>query len=226
MPTNLLPGASPVDVSPISPDAQFARVDQGVDFSQAEPYGAIGAGTITSAGPARFVAPGAFGAYAVFEHLDAPIHVGGSSYSDVYYAEEQPLVSKGQRVAAGAPILAAGAAELGFAPGGQVPPLVGGVGQNTQATQPGEDFRTEVNLLSGGLIGPGTVAGISNAGPATAIQGALPGASTAAVGVTGQVARALIRVLEFLAGAFLIWLGIKTFGKAVLTPAVAAVKLV
>lgn len=77
----------------------------------------------------------------VYITLDHPITVNGRTYSQVYYAELQPLVKVGQRVRAGEPVVAGGAGELGFASNnGPVAQLAGGFGAGTQASVAGHDF--------------------------------------------------------------------------------------
>jgi len=138
--------------SPVSASAQFERVDQGVDYLQSSPYRAVAAGTITHTSPPGSWAGGT--GEAVYEHLDQPVTVDGRTYSDVYYAEEHPLVQQGQRVRAGDPVMEGGGSELGFARGtSPAAPLVGGLGAGTQATQAGQDFLAFVR--GGGSAQPG-----------------------------------------------------------------------
>lgn len=123
--------------SPISAGAQFARVDQGVDYSQPDPYVAIGPGRV-------YAVTGGFAGgtgQAVYYKLDKPVLVGGRAYQELYVAETSPLVKAGQRVKEGQPVASGGAAELGFASGtSPAAPLVGGLGSGTQPSQEGYDF--------------------------------------------------------------------------------------
>ena len=129
-----------VRVSPIGPNAKFARIDQGVDWNQSEPYRAIGSGTVVKIDHGfTGIAPGDdWGIYIVLDH---PVSVNGRTYSEVYYAETAPLVKLNQRVKAGQPVSQGGAAEIGFAHNGApVAALVGGLGAGTQKSSAGQDF--------------------------------------------------------------------------------------
>ena len=127
---------------PVSKNTQFARVDQGVDYSQSEPYVAIGSGTVYHIGSGFAGGTGK----AVYIRLDHPVLVNGRVYREIYYAETTPLVKVGQHVKAGQPIQSGGGAEIGFAHGnGPAAPLVGGLGSGTQATKQGSDFFDFVN---------------------------------------------------------------------------------
>lgn len=132
----------PQIVSPVGKNAQFARVDQGVDYSQNEPYVAIGSGTVYAIGHGFAGPAGQKGReFAVYIRLDHPITVNGRTYREVYYAETTPLVRVGQHVRAGQPVSAGGAAEIGFAHGAApAAPLVGGLGAGTQSSVAGHDF--------------------------------------------------------------------------------------
>lgn len=131
-------------VSPIGKNASFERVDQGVDWMQAEPYVAVANGRVTAITRGWHGGTG----IGVYITLDHPITVNGRTYSQVYYAELRPLVKVGQRVRAGQPVVAGGAGELGFAANnGPVAPLTGGLGAGTQASVAGHDF---LALATGG----------------------------------------------------------------------------
>jgi hypothetical protein len=132
-----------VRVRPISKNAKYARVDQGVDYEQSENYVSVGSGTVIRIAPHSFA--GGTGD-SVYIRLDKPIKVNGRTYNEVYYAEQTPLVSLGQKVKAGQPVMKGGGAELGFADNGHpVAPLQGGLGAGTQDTQAGHDFLAFVN---------------------------------------------------------------------------------
>jgi hypothetical protein len=148
--------------SPVDPGSDVARVDQGVDYSQSDPYRAVAAGTVTKISPAGSWAGGT--GEAVYEQLANPIVVGGRSYSQVYYAEEHPLVALHQSLQAGQPVMQGGGAEIGFASGGNpVAPLVGGLGSGTQSTQPGYDFQT---FASQHPSAPGSPSSVTSGGTA------------------------------------------------------------
>ena len=124
-------------IAPVTPNAAFARVDQGVDYYQRQPYLAVGPGRV-------YAVTGGFSGgtgKAVYYQLDTPVTVNGRTYNQLYVAETTPLVKVGQRVKAGTPLATGGSAELGFA-NGRTPyaPLVGGLGADTRPTQPGQDF--------------------------------------------------------------------------------------
>lgn len=124
-------------VSPVGKGASFERVDQGVDWSQAEPYVAVANGRVSAITRGWHGGTG----IGVYITLDHPITVNGRTYSQVYYAELRPLVKVGQRVRAGQAVVAGGAGELGFASNnGPVAPLAGGFGAGTQASVAGHDF--------------------------------------------------------------------------------------
>ena len=124
-------------LSPVTSNAAFARVDQGVDYYQRQPYLAVAPGRV-------YAVTGGFAGgtgKAVYYELDTPVTVNGRSYKQLYVAETTPLVKVGQRVKEGTPLATGGSAELGFA-NGRTPaaPLVGGLGAGTQATREGHDF--------------------------------------------------------------------------------------
>lgn len=118
------------------PDAQFARVDQGVDFVSHAPVHAVASGTIESVSKGMAGGTGDI----IKERLDQPVTVNGHTYDEVYYSEESPLVRQGQHVSAGSPVMAPGGNELGFLQNGRFAPLIGGLGAGTQPTQMGADF--------------------------------------------------------------------------------------
>ena len=154
-------------VSPVAPDATFARVDQGVDYSQKEPYVSPGAGRVYAIGTGFAGPKGQPGAnMAVYIKLDKPILVGNRAYDQIYIAETNPLVKVGQRVRAGQAVAAGGAAEIGFAHGASpLAPLEGGLGAGTKATGPGADFLKFVK--GAGHQGPevGSIPGTRSAQP-------------------------------------------------------------
>lgn len=153
--------------SPIAPNAQYERVDQGVDYTQSTPYRAVGSGVVYHVGSGFVGGTG----QSVYIRLDKPIVVNGRSYREVYYAETKPLVKVGQRVKEGQPVAGPGAAELGFASGGgPAAPLVGGLGAGTQPSQQGQDFYTFVH----------------GAPPASTAVAAVPAGSPLAVGSPQQ----------------------------------------
>lgn len=137
MPKRKPRGSNQRIVSPIRKGATFERVDQGVDWSQAEPYVAIADGKVTAISRGWHGGTG----IGVYITLDHPITVNGRTYDQVYYAELRPLVKVGQRVHAGEAVVAGGAGELGFAHNnGPVAPLTGGFGAGTQSSVAGHDF--------------------------------------------------------------------------------------
>lgn len=124
-------------ISPVTANAAFARVDQGVDYYQRQPYLAVGDGKV-------YAITGGFAGgtgKAVYYELDTPVVVNGRSYKQLYVAETTPMVKVGQRVKEGQALSSGGSAELGFADGARpAAPLVGGLGAGTQATREGHDF--------------------------------------------------------------------------------------
>lgn len=137
MPRNRRRPSRPGWVSPVGKGASFERIDQGVDWSQAAPYVAVANGRVSAISRGWHGGTG----IGVYITLDKPITVNGRTYSQVYYAELQPLVRVGQRVRAGQPVAAGGAGELGFASNnGPVAPLAGGLGAGTQESVAGHDF--------------------------------------------------------------------------------------
>lgn len=129
-------------VSPVAPNAAFARVDQGVDYQQRQPYVSPGAGRVYHVGHGFHGGTG----QSVYIELDKPIVVHGRSYKQIYVAETTPLVKKGDKVKAGDPVASGGAAELGFANGtSPAAPLIGGFGAGTKQSQEGQDFLLFVN---------------------------------------------------------------------------------
>jgi hypothetical protein len=133
-------------VSPVQKSAAFARIDQGVDYSQQGQYVALGSGVI------QRIASGWSGGTgkAVYVKLDNPITISGITYDGYYVAETNPLVHEGQKVNVGQPIATGGSAELGFLVNGAPTPLQGGLGASTQPTQAGKDFYSFVKGLLGG----------------------------------------------------------------------------
>lgn len=127
--------------SPINPAASFGRIDQGVDYSQTDPFRAIGSGTIYRIDPNFYK-----GTPAVYQRLDQPVRINGRTYSEVYYAETDALVTEHQRVVAGQPVIAAGSAEIGFANGGV--PFAHSVYNEGDVTQAGQDFAALLELLA------------------------------------------------------------------------------
>jgi len=127
-------------VSPIGKNAKYARIDQGVDWSQSEPYKAVGSGTVVKISHG-FVGMEPGDDWGVYIVLDHPITVNGRTYGEVYYAETKPLVRVNQRVKAGQPVTVGGAAEIGFARNGTpVSQPIGGIGSGTKPSQAGQDF--------------------------------------------------------------------------------------
>jgi hypothetical protein len=133
-------------VSPVGAGAQYARTDQGVDYTNPGNYLAPGAGTIY--GTSGF---GGGTDQAVYERLFNPITVNGRTYQDIYAAETNPLVHAGETVYAGQPLQGPGAGEIGFAGAGTSPyaPLIGGLGAGTQATQAGADYLAFIQRMLG-----------------------------------------------------------------------------
>jgi hypothetical protein len=137
MPRSRQRGSKQRIVSPIGKNAQYERVDQGVDWSQPEPYVAVADGKVTAISRGWHGGTG----IGVYITLDHPITVNGRTYDQVYYAELRPLVRVGERVHAGQAVVAGGAGELGFAANnGPVAPLAGGFGAGTQSSVAGHDF--------------------------------------------------------------------------------------
>lgn len=124
-------------VAPVAQDYKFGRIDQGVDISQSSPYVSPGAGTVVRIGK---VAGGTN--LGVYVKLDHAVSVNGRNYPGIYVWHTSPLVKPGQRVQAGQPIMSPGSAEVGFATanGSPVAPLVGGLGEGTKPTSPGQDM--------------------------------------------------------------------------------------
>ena len=130
--------------SPITKQAKFARVDQGVDYQQTSPYMSIGDGTVIGIGHGWAGGTG----IGVYVRLDKPITVNGTTYKDFYIAERNPLVKVGDKVKAGQALTDGGSAELGFANGtSPYAPLEGGLGAGTKPSQAGADFLTLVHSL-------------------------------------------------------------------------------
>jgi len=114
---------------------RFGRIDQGVDLVSDRPYAALASGTVVHIDPNFWR-----GTPAVYERLDAPIVVGGRSYSEIFYSETEALVHVGQRLAPGQPVIAAGSAEIGFARGEL--PAAHAIYREGMATLAGSDFYT------------------------------------------------------------------------------------
>jgi len=129
--------------SPIIQNATFERIDQGVDYSQVEPYVALGAGIVERISTGWAGGTGK----AVYVKLNNPITIGGRTYTGYYVAETNPLVQVGQKVRVGQEIASGGAAELGFLINGAPTPLQGGLGAGTKPTQAGTDFYYFVKSL-------------------------------------------------------------------------------
>jgi hypothetical protein len=130
--------------SPLSSSAIYARIDQGVDYSQSQPYTALGTGIVEDISTGWQGGTG----QAVYVKLNKPVVVNGRTYYEYYVAETTPLVKKGDRVRVGQQIAKGGAAELGFLIGGQPTKLVGGYGSGTKPTQAGKDFWDLIQALT------------------------------------------------------------------------------
>lgn len=126
-------------VSPVPPNAQFQRVDQGIDFNSPTAILAPVSGTVTNITSGWSGGTGK-GTYLTFDH---PVTVNGRTYTQFYTAETTPLVSVGSHVSAGTPLASQGATEIGFWPS----PLIGGTGAGTQPTQQAVDFGTWIQGL-------------------------------------------------------------------------------
>lgn len=137
------------------PGATFQRIDQGVDYIAKKPVTALVGGTITDITPFA-TGEGVASHTAILEKFDAPVTYGGRTYYGGYYAEEQPLVKKGQHVKAGQEVMASGSDEIGFLinKGTAFPPLIGGIGAGTQPTAEGKDYAAVVTSV-GGPSAPG-----------------------------------------------------------------------
>lgn len=139
--------------SPLMSTAAYARIDQGVDYSQSQPYTALATGTVEDVVSSWAGGTGK----AVYVKMNTPVVVNGRTYQEYYVAETTPLVSKGQRIRVGQQIASGGAAELGFLINGKPATLVGGLGAGTKPTQAGQDFFDLIQyLISGSYRGGST----------------------------------------------------------------------
>lgn len=167
------PSSLPNSLTDPVPGASFLRIDQGVDYTAKTPVQAIASGVIESIQSGFGAGEGVASPTEIVERFTHPVTIGANTYYGGYYAEEKPLVTKGQKVSAGDPVMAAGTNEIGFLVGQNLnlPPLVGGLGAGTQPTQPGKDYAGIVTAL-GGPTAPGET------NPAQAILNAINVAST------------------------------------------------
>jgi hypothetical protein len=131
---------------------QIGRIDQGVDLTSGRPYAALAPGRVVYIDPNFWR-----GTPAVYEKLDVPVSINGHTYDEIYYSETSALVRVGQRLAAGDPVIAPGAAELGFARGDL--PAAHGTYTEGVPTQDGSDFFT---YLTAGSLGSDPLALLGN----------------------------------------------------------------
>lgn len=205
------------------PGASFERIDQGVDYIAKKPVTALVGGTITDITPFA-TGEGVASHTAVIEKFDAPVTYGGRTYYGGYYAEEKPLVKKGQKVKAGQKVMASGSDEIGFMvnKGTTFPPLIGGVGAGTQPTEAGKDYAAVVTTVGGPSVpGESTLGSILSVGGDVASVVTDPlGAGVSAVGsVIGSVTGGLTSGIKSLVyqGLFIvIGLGLIMVGLGIL----------
>lgn len=202
------------------PGASFQRIDQGVDYIAKKPVTALVGGTITDITPFA-TGEGVASHTAVIEKFDAPVTYGGRTYYGGYYAEEKPLVKKGQKVKAGQKVMAAGSDEIGFMvnKGTTFPPLIGGVGAGTQPTEAGKDYAAVVTTVGGPSVpGESTLGSILQVGsdlanPVTGIVDVATGGASGVVsaltgGLTSGIKSLVYQGLFIVIGLGLIMVGL------------------
>lgn len=210
---------SQLDASPIYPSARFGRVDEGVDYTQAQPFVAAASGFVSHIDWNFYR-----GTPSVYVTLDNPITINGHTYRQIYYAETSALVKVGQRVVAGQPVIGPGTAEIGFANNNL--PAAHGTYVEGQKTAAGTDFAEALaNVLYRNPPDQTPDTKVTSVNEQTGAQTTTAGPKTGgAVGGIASLADLLARIsdpsyilrgLQIVAGAVLVLIGLYLLARQV-----------